>query len=119
MKNLSAHLVILPSCHLVILSESYFDDRPPRLILEETDAILDQAGIEAHFGLGLHDTDAPYHHGFLARPKLVLDARHLPLLGRARGDRPAVGVALGRAAAIGIPVHADTPVAAGLDGVGA
>src|SRR5262245_41934658 len=101
----------------VLPSEADLDDRPPGAILEEADAVLDQAHIEAHLGLGLHHADAPDHLGLLAGEQFVLNARHPPLVGRAWGDRPAVGVALGRAAAVGVPVYADTPEAARLDGV--
>src|SRR5262245_15054527 len=113
MANLSSILYL----QITSGSEPNLDNSPPGLILEEADAILDQARVEDHLGLGLVDADAPDDHRLLAGPQHILDARHGPLLRRTRRDRPAIGIALGRAAAVGVPIHTDAPVAAGLDGV--
>src|SRR5262249_55829736 len=90
-------------------------NRPPRAILEEADAILDQADIEAHLSLGLEHANTASDRRLLAGHEQILFIWNLPPIGWARRDRPAEWVALGRAAAVGIPIHTHAPKAAWLD----
>src|SRR5215831_5238949 len=88
------------------------DDRPAELILEEAHAILDEPNIEAHLRLRLQDADVTDDLSLLARHKQIFLVGDRPAVGRARRDRPAIWVALGRAAAVGVPVDPNPPEAA-------
>src|SRR6266496_1620666 len=110
------------SCHLVTLSPCHglkpnFDDRPAGAVLEKADTILNQADIETHLGFRLQHADAPGDLGLLTRHQHVFFIWYPPLVRRARRDCPAVRVALGRAATVGVPVYTDAPKATWLDDI--
>src|SRR5689334_409117 len=113
--NLLATWSLQPA--ICTLLESDVDDRPAELILEEAHAILDEPDIEAHLRLRLQDADVADDLSLLARHEQILLVGDRPAVGGARRDRPAIRIALGRAAAVSVPVDSNPPEATRFDGV--